>query len=71
MGMTIDRLSDKLRTAKESASRTNLLSLGAARARYVGNDTPTRMRERQPRLLVMWGKCETLFDPSEPERLLA
>jgi pimeloyl-ACP methyl ester carboxylesterase len=25
------------------------------------------MRERQPRLLVLWGKYETSFDPSEPE----
>jgi hypothetical protein len=25
------------------------------------------MRERQPRLLVIWGKYETSFDPSEPE----
>ena len=45
MGMTIDRLSDKLRTAKESASRTNLLSLGAARARYVGNDPDSDARK--------------------------
>ncbi len=27
----------------------------------------TWMRERQPRLLVLWGKYETSFDPSEPE----
>jgi len=26
------------------------------------------MRERQPRLLVIWGKYELSFDPSEPER---
>ena len=25
------------------------------------------MRERQPRLLVIWGKYESSFDPSEPE----
>ena len=25
------------------------------------------MRERQPRLLVIWGKYETSFDPSEPQ----
>jgi pimeloyl-ACP methyl ester carboxylesterase len=25
------------------------------------------MRERQPRLLVIWGRYETSFDPSEPE----
>jgi pimeloyl-ACP methyl ester carboxylesterase len=25
------------------------------------------MRERQPRLLVLWGKYESSFDPSEPE----
>ena len=25
------------------------------------------MREKQPRLLVIWGKYETSFDPSEPE----
>jgi pimeloyl-ACP methyl ester carboxylesterase len=25
------------------------------------------VRERQPRLLVIWGKYETSFDPSEPE----
>ena len=25
------------------------------------------MRERQPRLLVIWGKYETSFDASEPE----
>ena len=26
------------------------------------------MREKQPRLLVIWGKYESSFDPSEPER---
>jgi len=26
------------------------------------------MRERQPRLLVMWGKYEVSFDSGEPER---
>ncbi len=26
------------------------------------------MRENQPRLLVIWGKYEPSFDPSEPER---
>jgi pimeloyl-ACP methyl ester carboxylesterase len=25
------------------------------------------MRERQPRLLVIWGKYELLFEPSEPQ----
>jgi pimeloyl-ACP methyl ester carboxylesterase len=25
------------------------------------------MRERQPRLLVIWGKYDISFDPSEPE----
>jgi hypothetical protein len=25
------------------------------------------MREKQPRLLVKWGKYEPSFDPSEPE----
>ena len=25
------------------------------------------MREKQPRLLVIWGKYESSFDPSEPE----
>lgn len=98
------------RTANESALRTNLLSLEAARARHVGNDPDSErhdpdlwtdefyflsrpgqaeiqsdlfydyrtnvdsypkwqawMRERQPRLLVVWGKYETSFDPSEPE----
>ena len=25
------------------------------------------MRERQPKLLVIWGKYESSFDPSEPE----
>ena len=25
------------------------------------------MRERQPRLLVIWGKYDMSFDPSEPE----
>jgi hypothetical protein len=25
------------------------------------------MREEQPRLLVLWGKYESSFDPSEPE----
>jgi len=25
------------------------------------------MREKQPRLLVVWGRCEASFDPSEPE----
>jgi pimeloyl-ACP methyl ester carboxylesterase len=28
----------------------------------------TWMREKQPRLLVIWGKYESSFDPSEPER---
>ena len=27
----------------------------------------TWMREQQPRLLVIWGKYEMSFDPSEPE----
>ena len=27
----------------------------------------TWMREKQPRLLVIWGKYELSFDPSEPE----
>ena len=26
------------------------------------------MREKQPRLLVLWGKYESSFDPGEPER---
>ena len=26
------------------------------------------MRERQPRLLVIWGKHDLSFDPGEPER---
>jgi pimeloyl-ACP methyl ester carboxylesterase len=91
------------RAADESALRTNLLSLEAARARHVGNDPdlwtdefyflnrPGQaeiqsdlfydyrtnvdsypkwqewMRAKQPRLLVIWGKYETSFDPSEPE----
>jgi pimeloyl-ACP methyl ester carboxylesterase len=98
------------RAANESALRTNLLSLEAARARHVGNDPDVErhdpdlwidefyflnrpgqaeiqsdlfydyrtnvdsypkwqewMREKQPRLLVIWGKYETSFDPSEPE----
>ena len=25
------------------------------------------MQKNQPRLLVLWGKCESSFDPSEPE----
>ena len=25
------------------------------------------MRKNQPQLLVIWGKCESYFDPSEPE----
>ncbi len=25
------------------------------------------MRQKQPRLLVIWGKYESSFDPSEPE----
>jgi len=25
------------------------------------------VREKQPRLLVIWGKYESSFDPSEPE----
>ena len=25
------------------------------------------MREKQPRLLVIWGKYESSFDPGEPE----
>jgi pimeloyl-ACP methyl ester carboxylesterase len=98
------------RTTNESALRTNLLSLAAARARHVGDDPnverhdpdlwtdeyyflnqpgqaeiqsdlfydyrtnvesypkwQTWMREKQPRLLVIWGKYEASFDPSEPE----
>ena len=98
------------RAANESALRTNLLSLEAARARHVGNDPDVErhdpdlwidefyflsrpgqaeiqsdlfydyrtnvdsypkwqewMHEKQPRLLVIWGKYETSFDPSEPE----
>src|SRR5579862_8757301 len=98
------------RTANESALRTNLLSLEAARARHVGNDPNVErydpdlwtdefnflsqprqayiqsdlfydyrtnvenypkwqawMRERQPRLLVLWGKYDLSFDISEPE----
>ena len=26
------------------------------------------MRQKQPRLLVIWGKYESSFDPGEPER---
>ncbi len=98
------------RAAKESALRTNLLSLEAARSRHVGNDPNVErhnpdlwtdefyflnqpgqaeiqsdlfydyrtnvdaypkwqawMRERQPRLLVIWGIYEVSFDASEPE----
>jgi len=98
------------RAANESALRTNLLSLEAARARHAGNDPNAErhdpdlwtdefyflnqsrqaeiqsdlfydyrsnvesypkwqawMREKQPRLLVIWGKYESSFDPSEPE----
>ena len=98
------------RTANESALRSNLLSLEAARARHVGDDPDVErhdpdlwtdefyflnqpgqaeiqsdlfydyrtnvdsypkwqawMREKQPRLLVIWGKYESSFDPSEPE----
>ncbi|HTT17300.1 MAG TPA: alpha/beta fold hydrolase, partial [Candidatus Sulfotelmatobacter sp.] len=101
------------RTANESALRTNLLSLDAARARHVGNDPNSErhdpdlwtdefyflsrpgqaeiqsdlfydyrtnvdsypkwqkwMRERRQQLLVIWGKYETSFDPSEPESYL-
>jgi pimeloyl-ACP methyl ester carboxylesterase len=99
------------RAPNESALRTNLLSLDAARARHVGNDPNVErhdpdlwtdefyflnrpgqaeiqsdlfydyrtnvdaypkwqawMRERQPRLLVIWGKYELSFDSGEPER---
>ena len=99
------------RVANESALRTNLLSLAAARTRHVGNDPnlerydpdlwtdefaflsqPAQakiqsdlfydyrtnvdsypmwqawMREKQPRLLVLWGKYESSFDSGEPER---
>lgn len=99
------------RALNESALRTNLLSLDAARARHVGNDPNVErhnpdlwtdefyflsrpgqaeiqsdlfydyrtnvdsyprwqgwMRERQPRLLVIWGKYEMSFDSGEPER---
>lgn len=28
----------------------------------------TRMREKRPRLLVIWGKYDLSFDPGEPER---
>lgn len=98
------------RAANETALRTNLLSLEAARARHVGDDPDVErhdpdlwtdefcfltrpgqaqiqsdlfydyrtnvesypkwqawMRERQPRLLVIWGKYESSFDASEPE----
>jgi len=99
------------RAANESALRTNLLSLEAARARHAGNDPNVArhdpdlwtdefyflnrpgqaeiqsdlfydyrtnldsypkwqqwMRERHPRLLVIWGKYELSFDSGEPER---
>ena len=99
------------RTVNESALRTNLLSLAAARTRHVGNDpNPERydpdlwtdefsflsqpgqaeiqsdlfydyrtnvdsypkwqawMRERQPPLVVIWGKYDQSFDAGEPER---
>jgi len=98
------------RAANESALRTNLLSLEAARARHVGDDLDLErhnpdlwtdefyflnqpgqaeiqsdlfydyrtnvesypkwqawMREKQPRLLVIWGRYESSFDSSEPE----
>jgi len=98
------------RAANESALRTNLLSLQAARTRHVGNDPNVErydpdlwtdefaflsqpgqadiqsdlfydyrtnveaypkwqawMREKQPRLLVLWGKYDPSFDISEPE----
>jgi pimeloyl-ACP methyl ester carboxylesterase len=98
------------RAANESALRTNLLSLAAARTRHVGNDPnpecydpdlwtdefaflslPSQgdiqsdlfydyrtnvqaypkwqawMRAKQPRLLVIWGRYDLSFDPSEPE----
>ncbi len=98
------------RTANETALRTNLLSLAAARARHVGDDPNVErhdpdlwtdefyflnqpgqieiqsdlfydyrtnvesypkwqawMREKQPHLLIVWGKYEASFDPSEPE----
>ena len=98
------------RATNESALRSNLLSLEAARARHVGDDPDVErhdpdlwtdefyflnqpgqaeiqsdlfydyrtnvdsypkwqawMRETQPRLLVIWGKYESSFDPSEPE----
>ena len=101
------------RATNESALRTNLLSLQAARTRHVGNDPDVDrydpdlwtdefaflsqpgqaeiqsdlfydyrtnvdaypkwqawMREKQPRLLVIWGKYELSFDPGEPERYL-
>jgi len=99
------------RVANESALRTNLLSLAAARTRHVGDDPNVErydpdlwtdefaflsqpgqaeiqsdlfydyrtnvdsypkwqawMREKQPRLLVLWGKYESSFDSGEPER---
>ncbi len=99
------------RVANESALRTNLLSLAAARTRHVGNDPNVErydpdlwtdefaflsqprqaeiqsdlfydyrtnvdsypkwqawMREKQPRLLVLWGRYESSFDSGEPER---
>ncbi len=99
------------RVANESALRTNLLSLAAARTRHVGNDPNVErydpdlwtdefaflsqpgqaeiqsdlfydyrtnvdsyprwqawMREKQPRLLVLWGKYESSFDSGEPKR---
>jgi pimeloyl-ACP methyl ester carboxylesterase len=98
------------RAANESALRTDLLSLDAARRRHVGSDPAVErydpdlwtdeaaflaqpgqariqsdlfydyrtnleaypewqawMRRTRPRLLVLWGKHDGSFDPSEPE----
>src|SRR6266568_4209507 len=64
------------RAANESALRTNLLSLATTRTRHIGNDPNVEaypkwqawMREKRPRLLVIWGKYDLSFDPGEPER---
>lgn len=61
--------------AHEAGLRKNLLSLETTRTRHVGDDPNVEaypkwqawMREKQPRLLVLWGKHDLSFDLSEPE----
>jgi pimeloyl-ACP methyl ester carboxylesterase len=57
------------RAANESVLRANLLSPATARTRHVDayQEWQAWMQEKQPRLLVIWGKYDLSFDLSEPE----